>query len=240
MPINISNAKGRDAVIALEGLMPKREVRYLDHDGRAVATRRILKADVAHGLEQLTKRRKSPDSLAKALIKDDPERDIEQFGMFLADTSRVYVSKRGIVHVVEEFEIVKDPEGNVRERRSREKSPQNINTDVPLRWTGKYIKKEEAVKRFVFTNKKQLVHVNGLTYDFLYQRARELNKRQALMLIRGGEKGDKPIVMNRGGKAYNAFLEGRVKDDAYCLILHLSNFELKRPKEANRDNGSDH
>jgi hypothetical protein len=38
-------------------------------------------------------------------------------------------------------------------------------------------------------------------------------------------------VMNRGGKAYNAFLEGRVKGDSYCLILHLSNMELKKPKE---------
>jgi hypothetical protein len=239
MPINISNAKGRDAVIAMEGLMPKREVRYIDREGRPVATRKLLKADVAHDLEQLTKRRKSAESLAKALIKDDPEIDIEHFGMFLADTSRVYVSKRGIVHLVEEFEIVTNPDGTVRERRPRLKEAQNVNTDVPLRWSGKFIKKEEAVKRFVFTNKKQLVHVNGLTFDFLYAMAKELDKRQAFMLIRGGEKGDKPIVMNRGGKAYNAFLEGRVKGDAYCLILHLSNLELKRPMEAG-DNGAEH
>jgi len=85
----------------------------------------------------------------------------------------------------------------------------------------------------------ELVHVNGLTFDFLYAMAKELDKRQAFMLIRGGEKGDKPIVMNRGGKAYNAFLEGRVKGDAYCLILHLSNLELKRPMEAG-DNGAEH
>ena len=39
------------------------------------------------------------------------------------------------------------------------------------------------------------------------------------------------IVLNRGGKQYNAFLEGRVKGDAYCLIMHLSNVELKKPKE---------
>jgi hypothetical protein len=37
--------------------------------------------------------------------------------------------------------------------------------------------------------------------------------------------------MNRGGKPYNAFLEGRVKKDSYCLLLHLSNLELKRPAE---------
>ena len=240
MPINISNARNRDAVVALEGLTPKRDIRYIDRDGRPVTTRKLLKTDVAHDLEQLMKRRKLADSLAKALIKDDPDIDIEQFGMFLADTSRVYVSKRGIVHVVEEFEVLKNPDGTVRERRPRHKEPQNINTDVPLRWSGKFVKKEVAVKRFVFTSKKQLVHVNGLTFDFLYQMAKELDKRQALMLVRAGEKGDKPIVMNRGGKAYNAFLEGRVKGDAYCLILHLSNLELKRSKEAAAANGAEH
>ena len=38
------------------------------------------------------------------------------------------------------------------------------------------------------------------------------------------------LVMNRGGKPYNAFLEGRVKGDSYALLLHMSNMELKRPK----------
>ena len=231
MPINISNAKNRDAVVALEGLMPKRDVRYLDPEGRAVATRKLLKSDVTHDLDQLMKKRKKLESVSKALVNDDPEIDIEHFGMFLADTSRVYVSQRGIVHVVEEFEVLKNPDGTVREKRPRRKEPQNINTDFPLRWTGKYIKKDEAVKRFVFNSKKQLVHVNGLTFDFLYEMAKDLDKRNSLLLVRAGEKGERPIVMNRGGKSYNAFLEGRVKGDAYCLILHLSNMELKKPKE---------
>ena len=231
MPINISNAKNRDAVVALEGLMPKCDVRYLDPEGRAVATRKLLKSDVTRDLDQLMKKRKKLESVSKALVKDDPEIDIEHFGMFLADTSRVYVSQRGIVHVVEEFEVLKNPDGTVREKRPRRKEPQNINTDFPLRWTGKYIKKDEAVKRFVFNSKKQLVHVNGLTFDFLYEMAKDLDKRNSLLLVRAGEKGERPIVMNRGGKSYNAFLEGRVKGDAYCLILHLSNMELKKPKE---------
>ena len=82
----------------------------------------------------------------------------------------------------------------------------------------------------MFGTKKQLIHVNGLTYDFLYEIAKELHKKDSLMLLRGGEKGDRPLVMNRGGKPYNAFLEGRIEKDAYMLILHLSNMELKKPK----------
>ena len=107
-----------------------------------------------------------------------------------------------------------------------------MNSEIPLRWTGKFIKKDDAINRFVFTNKKQLVHVNGLTFDFLFEMAKELQKKDSLLLIRGGEKGADPVVMNRGGKPYNAFLEGRVKGESYCLILHLSNMELKKPTES--------
>lgn len=235
MPINISNAKNRDAVVAFEGVMPKRDVRYVDDKGKPVMTRKLLKTDVTHDLPELLKKKKKLEKVADALIKDDPEIDIEQFGMFLADTSRVYVTKAGIVHLVEEFEIVMNPDGTQRERRPRKKNPQNLNAEFPIRWTGKFIKKEEAVKKFVFTNKKQLVHVNGLTYDFLYDMAKELDKKKSLLLLRGGEKGNEPIVMNRGGKPYNAFLEGRVKKDSYLLIMHLSNMELKKPKVIETD-----
>lgn len=237
MAINISNSKNRDAVVALEAVTPKRLVRYVDERGHATGTRKLLKADVEHDLPVLLKKSKKIEKVAAALIKDDPEIDIETYGMYLTDLSRVYVSKRGIVHVVEEFEILHNPDGTVRERRPLKKEPQNINTDVPLRWSGKFIDKEEAAKKFVFTNKKQLVHINGLTFDFLFEMAKTLDKRKALLLLRGGEKGDKPVVMNRGGKSYNAFLEGRVKGDSYCLILHLSNMELKKPKEID-GNGS--
>jgi hypothetical protein len=231
MPINISNPKNRDAVVALETLNPKREVRFADKNGEPVTTARLLKTDVAHDLPELLKKSKKIEKVADALIKGDPEIDVESFGMFLVDTARVYVTKKGMIHLVDEIEVIYNPDGTERERRPRVKEPQNMNSEFPLRWTGKYIKKDEAAHRFVFTNKKQLVHVNGLTFDFLYDMAKELQKRDALLLVRGGEKGNEPLVMNRGGKPYNAFLEGRVKGDAYCLILHLSNMELKRPKE---------
>jgi len=235
MSINITNPKNRDAVVATEALNPKREVRYTDAKGRPVSTRKLLKTDVLHDLPELLAKKKKLEKVADALIKDDPEIDIESFGMTLTDMARVYVTKKGIIHLVEEIEVIYKADGAVRERRPRKKAPQNMNGEFPMRWTGKFIKKEEAAHRFVFTNKKQLVHINGLTFDFLYEMAKDLHKRNALLLIRGGEKGDEPLVMNRGGKPYNAFLEGRVKKDAYCLILHLSNMELKKPKELKAD-----
>jgi len=229
MPINISNEKQRDAVVAMEGVRPKRDVRYVDEDMNAVFNRRLLKTDVSHELPELMKKLPNFEDVSEALVDADPEIDTENFGMFLTETSRVYVGEGGIVHSVEEFEVVTNPDGTERERRPRKKEPQNINTDVPLKWTGKFIKKSDAVKRFVFAGKKQLAHINGLTFDFLYEIAKKLHEEDSLLLLRAGEHRDRPLVMNRGGKPYNAFLEGRIEGDSYCLIMHLSNMELKRP-----------
>lgn len=234
MAINISNQKNRDAIVAFEAVTPKRDVHFVDPKGKRVTTQKLLKTDIHHDLPALLKKRKTLAGIGKALIKDDPEIDIDEFGMFLADTSKVYVSKKGIIHLVDEFEVLKHPDGTLRERRPRQKELQNVNTDIPLRWSGKFIKKAEAAHKFIFTHKRQLIHVNGLTFDFLYDMAKELDKRDSLLLIRGGEKGDEPIVMHRGGRPYNAFLEGRIKGDSYCLILQMSNMELKRPKEIDR------
>jgi len=222
--------------VAAEALNPTRVMRYTDPKGRPVSTRKLLKTDVTHDLPELLKKSKKLEAIADTLVQGDPEIDMEHFGMFLTDMSRVYVTKKGIIHLVEEIEVIYNADGTVRERRPRKKEQQNMNGEFPMRWTGKFIKKEEAAHKFVFTNKKQLVHVNGLTFDFLYEMAKDLDERNALLLIRGGDKGNEPLVMNRGGKPYNAFLEGRVQDDAYCLVLHLSNMELKRPNgtETNR------
>jgi hypothetical protein len=81
--------------------------------------------------------------------------------------------------------------------------------------------------KLVFAKKYQLSHVNGLTFDFLYEMAKDLHEKDSLMMVGAGAKGNEPLVFQDGGKAYRAFLEGRVKDGKYILLLHLSNLELK-------------
>jgi hypothetical protein len=235
MAINISNSKNRDAVVALETVRRQIDVRYQTEDGRPVTARRTMKSDIEHDLAAIQGDRKDLGSVAKLIVDGDPEINIERFGLLLNDTSRIYVSENGIAHLVEEFEVIKNPDGTVRERRPRKKLPQNIDSDIPLKWTGKFIKKEEAAHRFVLSNKRQLAHINGLTFDFLFAMAKELDKRKSFLLLRAGDKADQPIVLTRGGKSYNAFLEGRVKGNSYCLILHLSNMELKKPAEDGND-----
>jgi len=90
---------------------------------------------------------------------------------------------------------------------------------------------DKAIRKFVFTSTKQIIHTNGLTWDFLYDIASELHEKNALMLVGAGVKGNEPLIFHRGGKPYRGFLEGRIKDKSYVLLLHLSNMELKPPEE---------
>ena len=87
--------------------------------------------------------------------------------------------------------------------------------------------KSKVYNKLVFNKKYQLKHVNGLTYDFLFDMAKQLADKDALMMLGGGNSWKEPLVMNDGGKPYRAFLEGRIKGEKYCLILHLTDQELK-------------
>jgi len=124
-------------------------------------------------------------------------------------------------------EVVRNPDGTERERRPRKVNLPNASTEMPLKWSGKLFKKTDVYNKFVFASKRQIVHINGLTYDFLFNIAKELEASQSLMLMGAGPKANLPLVMQRGGQQFRGFLEGRTQGDKYCLILHLSAMELK-------------
>ena len=231
--INICNKAGLDAVVNTESVHSRIRVRWLDPQDRQAASVRVIKSTVDQDLDAITDRCGGLDGVAQALIDDDPEVDIERVGSFLRETSRVFIdSERQLVHKVHRWEIVRNPDGSERERRPRAVLAQNVAEDAPpLRWSGVLIKKEEACRKFVFSGKLQLVHINGLTYDFLHGIASELEKEQSLMLLGAGSKSNQPLVLRRGGSPYRGFLEGRTDGRKYALILHLSNLELKDPQD---------
>jgi hypothetical protein len=108
----------------------------------------------------------------------------------------------------------------------------NLAGEQPLRWSGVFIKREQAIRKFVFSSKVQLHHVNGLTYDFLFGIAKELEEKNSLLLLGAGPKSNQPLIIRRGGTPYRGFLEGRTQGDKYALVLHFSDLELKAPAEA--------
>ena len=229
--INLSNSGGRDAVVATSNVVSIKQIRWLDEQSRQASSVRFVKSTVPHDVDALLVEHGELGNVSQALIDGDPEIDLENTGRFLTDTSRVYIGKdRGIVRNVRFMEIVKNADGSVRDERPRKMADTNLSTDTPLRWSGVFIPKEDAIRKFVFSGKAQLQHVNGLTFDFLYSMAKELEERNSLMLMGAGAKSNQPLILRRGGTPYRGFLEGRTDGDRYCLILHFSNLELKLPK----------
>jgi len=228
--IHLANSKGRNAVVTTETVSSAFEVRWLDGEGKPARPVRILRGTLDHDLAAIAKRLGGVDKVADAIIDGDPEVDLETYGGFLGPVSRVYLDPDGqVLTHVDEIEVVRNPDGTEKERRPRKPPTPNTQTDVPLRWSGKLFRKADVFNRFVFAMKLQITHTNGLTYDFLFGMAKELEAAESMLLVGGGAKSTQPLVFYRGGTPYRGFLEGRTQGDKYSLVLHLSNLELRRP-----------
>ena len=119
MQIKITDSKGRDAEVAAGGVTAVEEVRWVDDEGAGVINRRILRGSAAHDIEALTAEYGDLDKLGEALVEADPEVDIEAFGAFLEDVSRVYVNPAGeVCHRVTHYEILCDPDGSEKDHHA--------------------------------------------------------------------------------------------------------------------------
>ncbi|MDE6544454.1 MAG: hypothetical protein K2K76_10890 [Muribaculaceae bacterium] len=224
--INLSNARTRNAQVGLDVKAIRSGLNMGSPDGRSVRNVRMLKFTPHTAVEILTTRYGA--DLTETIINSDMEIDTERVGLFLNSTKKVFLdSSLRVAHRVSRQKVLFTPDGKEKEARPFKASESNINVALPLRWTGKMIPKTKAVRMFAFIRKYQVKHINGLTFDFLQSIARELHENGCMMLIGAGAKGVGPLVMSTGGTPYRAFLEGRMSGDRYCLMLHLTNLELK-------------
>lgn len=232
--INLKDGRNRDARVRAESVGERATVRYVDQAGHDVRMKKVLRATAEHSYDRLKSAVSGDDeALAASLVAADTDVDLERIGMFLTGASRVFVNRAGeIVTHIAETEIVRAPSGEEKERRPRKRAEPNTDGDLPVSWTGRLVKKDEALRRFVFSSKLQIVHVNGLTYDFLYSMAKELHEAGSLMLLGAGKSGKDPLIFTRHSTPHRGFLEGRIKGDTYVLLLHLSKMELKAPVAA--------
>src|SRR5262245_25220025 len=147
--INITNSKNRDSIVNTESVRSVLRTRLLDDKGRQASSARLLRATMDRDIDALTKAAGSLSGVADLLVKGDPEVDIEMYGSQLRDTSRVYVNPEGrIVHKVVEWEIVRNPDGTVKERRPRRVMLPNTSTEMPLKWSGKLAKKSDVFNKY--------------------------------------------------------------------------------------------
>ena len=226
--INLADNKGRNAEVIFKSFAKKPLVKTVTPKGEETQTVRVLKSVAKNSYEHLLKTNGVDEEIAKLLITADPEFDTLMTGLFVTETSRVYInSDLKPVFRIQKTEAVHLPDGSLKEERIPKETIANVLAEFPIKPAGKLLPKKEVYNKFVFSKKYQITHINGLTFDFLYEMAKELQEKESLMMLAGGAKGNEPLVFQDGGKTYRAFLEGRVKDKSYVLLIHLSNLELK-------------
>jgi len=230
--IHIANANRRDAEVGFESQPPKRAIAMVLPDGSPTTGVRFVKT--VADLPALVAAHGDLNGVAAALVAGDPEVDLELVGRPIKATHKLYLTPSGKpAYRVTLTQVVYNPDGSERERRDLSKAESNIKAEAPIAWSGRKFPKSDAVRRFVFTRSYQLRHTSGLSYDFLLDMAKTLADEDVLMFVGSGPKGAGPLILTTGGEPYRGFLEGRVDGDRYCLILHLTDIELKTlPKDA--------
>lgn len=224
--IHIANVKKRDAEVGFESQPPRRTIAMVLPDGAPANNVKYVKTTA--DIDRLVADYGDLGGVAQALIDGDPEIDLELVGRPIRATHKIYLTPNGQpAYRVTMTQVVYNSDGTERERRDLSKSESNVNAEAPIAWSGRKFAKADAVRRFVFTRTYQLRHTSGLSYDFLYDMAKTLQDENVLMFVGSGAKGAGPLILTTGGDPYRGFLEGRIDGDRYCLMLHLTNIELK-------------
>jgi hypothetical protein len=231
--ISIMDAKKRDAQIEVEGPKSADAHRWVGPENRAVRLERLIKGTEKTTHEALLERFGTTEAVSKAIIEGDPEIDLEQVGRRLAYTSRVYLGPKGnVLYVARVLKVIYGADGAEQGREDFVDVEATVGEELPpLPWTGRLMPIEEVVRKFAFVRKLQLRHVNGLTFDFLYEMAKSLQESGKLMYVGAGGKGRDPLIFQTNGTPFRGFLEGRVEGETYRLVLHLSNLEIKRVED---------
>jgi len=228
--LHLANKEGRDSTVLYVSMTYKPPHRTVGPDGADVTFRRYLANP--DGFDHTALVAAHGEDYGQALVDGDPEVDVEQIGRAIGSTDDVFLTSEGkVLHAPPRIvEILIGPDGVEKERRNPVNEEGNVLVENALRHTKMRLKRDKVVRRFVFGRTIQLRHSDGLTYDFLYAMAKDLDAADECVLIGGGKKGRDALRFQNNGKPYRAFLEGRVDGQRYQLLLHLSEMELKRPE----------
>tara|TARA_Y100001978_G_scaffold81939_1_gene73410 strand:- start:324 stop:1019 length:696 start_codon:yes stop_codon:yes gene_type:complete len=224
--IHISDSNAKNTFVHFTPIkLPPNPVRA--YGKQKVFSKRLILSGENNDYENLLL--KYQQKLPEILLNEDPELDKELIGRPVEKTSTVFINNENdIMRIAPNWiELIFDKDGNEKERRVPQDRLSNITDDLPIRFTKIKLKRKDAIRKFVFNRTLQLWHSDGLTFEFLYNIAKELDDNDEMMLLGAGQKGKDPLVFQNNGLPWRAFLEGRVLDDSYALLMRLSNLELK-------------
>lgn len=225
---SLMDEKKRDAHVAMEAPKRKASTRFVGPHG-AVRLERLVRGTDETSYEGLLRKAGSPAAVAAAIAAGDPEIPLGLVGRRLGEGARIHLREDGsILGIARYLEVVTGADGTEKSRKDFVDTEANVVEDgAPLPWTGRLIAIDEAIRKFAFVRKQQIRHVSGLTFEFLFDIAKKLHDEKKLLVVGAGPKGQQPLVFSTNGAPYRGFLEGRIVGDAYLLVLHLSNLELK-------------
>ena len=224
--IHLEN-EGRNARVGLSAPASEKALAPLE---QVTSAGRIKRVQALNGQTSM------PVPTSAQLIDGNPELDLGLAGRMIRDATAVYLDptapETAIATDFKEVEVVYSVEGQEKERRPRVFRTANVDTTVPLKIVRRMPTKD-CLTRFVFRSMQQLVHTDGLTFDFLYGLAKSLQESQSMALVGAGPKGAGPLVLRDGGMPFRGFLYGELEGSGeaarYRLLLLLSDQELKRP-----------
>jgi len=226
--IHLANEKNRDANVRFVSLVREPNPTF-SYKNKPIQNIKLLINDEQTNEQNL--QAKFKNKLADEIINNDVDIDVEFAGKIVGDIDRIFLNSKSeiLYHPPKIKEIVFNKKGEeVKTQKPSEIIP-NVRDDTPpLKWTGKYFKREEVLQKFVFSKSIQLKHVDGLTFEFLFEMAKKLDEKKSLILLGGGKTGKDPLIFQSNGLPHRGFLDGRVKGKEYQLMLRLSNLELKR------------
>jgi hypothetical protein len=229
--LSIADERKRDAQIELRSPARGEPMRWMSKtDHATLKLERLVKATEKTSLDALTRSFTTTDAIAKALIDGDPEIDLEQVGKRLGQATRVWVGAASqVLYAARVLSVVTAPDGTEKSRADFVDVEATIGEDQPpIAWSGRLMPAAQVVRKYALVRKQQLRHVNGLTFDFLFDIARTLEASQQMLVVGAGPRGQQPLIFQTNGAPFRGFLEGRTDGDRYLLVLHLSNLELKR------------
>jgi hypothetical protein len=116
-------------------------------------------------------------------------------------------------------------EGVVKEAKPYKATEPNIELPVQIAPKGSQTS-DDLVQKFVVHKIYQVIHLDSLSFDFLFKLCQEIQPLD-FVRVNGGIKGNEPLILRREGLPAFAYLRGRVEGDKYCCTLHLTHTELK-------------
>jgi len=226
------------------GLTPvikRKKTKYLTSKNLDVKSIRNLVFDKDHRNEAILKQK----NLYNQLLNSNEELDLEECGKYIQRLKRIVVNEE--YNIVSNYKMIKKltlPDDNIKEK------PYNItraNINIPdnplIILNKKWISKDLLFKNYIFDRNYFIKHLSREQFDSLHELAIKLNDSNQMAEIIAYSKEEAkrtPIILRSKGKNYpKAYLEGRVKNDQFALILHLSNREFiispKKPIETEKE-----